>query len=157
MLQQFICSSRRKYDIPTEAGTCTLATQQKAEHIYTLLTTLYTYFFTDSGSLCQQSRSCKQGGLIMSPLLFPPLLLSRQAIVLLLQSKAKQSLPAQQSPSLSLNHLPTYPVPFAHLACIYLFSRDVKIPRKPMARHQLGILRQHSSRACVRSQPWAES
>ena len=88
---------------------------------------------------------------------FPPLLPSRRAIVLLLQSKAKQSLPAQRSPSLSLNHLLTYPVPFAHLACIYLFSRDVKIPREPMTRHQLGILRQHSSRACVRSQPWAES
>jgi hypothetical protein len=31
------------------------------------------------------------------------------AIVLLFQSKAKQSLPAQRSPSLSLNHLTTHP------------------------------------------------
>src|SRR4051812_16182353 len=112
-----------KYGIPTKASTRTLATQQK-QSTYTFFTTLYTYFFTDFRSLCQQSRPCKQGGLTMS---LPLSLFSspcRQATVLLFQSKAKQSLPAQRSPSLSLNHLTTYPVPFAHLACIYLFFRN---------------------------------
>jgi hypothetical protein len=156
MLQQFICSSRRKYDIPTEAGNMYTRNTTK-QSTYTLLTSLYTYFFTDSRPLCQQSRPCKQGGLIMSLLLSLLSSPSRQAIVLLPQSKAKQSLPAQRSPSLGLNHLATYSVPFAHLACICLFSRDVKTPRDPMTWHQLGILRQHSSRAYVHSQPWAES
>jgi hypothetical protein len=135
---------------------CTLATQQK-QSTYAHSSPLYIPIpsSTQDPSASKAGRASK--GDSSCPFFFSLcLLLSRQAIVLLLQIKAKQSLPAQRSPSLSLNRLLNYPVPFAHLVCVYLFSRDVKIPREPMAQHQLGILRQHSSRSCVRSQPWAE-
>jgi hypothetical protein len=119
--------------------------------------TTFIYSFLHRLQIPLPTKQAASKGDSSCPFFFPSSPALSAAIVLLLQSKAKQSLPAQRSPSLSLNHLTTYPVPFDHLAYVYLFSRDIETPREPMTRHQPGMLRQHSSRANVRSQPWAES